>query len=97
MSYLLPVFILSFLGSFLSGYLMIRAYEKRAQAVIRTVMSSTALKFFIYLGILVVISLTDYDNIRPMAAIVLSFYILTTVYEKTYLYRSMNNASSSPE
>ena len=78
-----------------SGYLTIKSGEKRPQALVRAVMSSTVIKFFLYMIALAVIILTTDIDKREIAFMFFILYFIFTVFEKAYVLKSLKNSNLS--
>lgn len=93
---LTPLICISFITVFyviscISGYLLIKAGKQRAQVLVRAVMGSTVLKFFLYMIVLAVIMLTTEVSGREVAYLFFFMYLSFTVFEKTFILKSLKN------
>lgn len=93
--YLIAIFLVFFFTTMISAYFTLRGYEKRAQVAVRSVMTSTILKFFVYLGLLGIFGFLARESMRNLSIIFLAFYFFLTLYEKIFLYQSMINRPTS--
>ena len=88
---------LFFLVSAISGYLVISATAKRPAVLVQAVMGSTVIKFFLYMGILSGFILANKESSQEIGAFFFVFYIMFTIFEKTFLMRSLSPSSDAGE
>ena len=84
--YLLSFFVVSLV----SGYLVIRSSSKRGVLLIQSIMGSTIIKFFLYIGVLSVFVLSVPGHSKEIGAYFFLFYVTFTVFEKTFLIKSLS-------
>lgn len=79
----------------ISGNLLIKAGQKRPQVLVRAVMGSTVLKFFIYIIILVIMMFaTDADRLQ-LGVLFFILYSAFTIFEKTFIIKSLKGSDMS--
>jgi len=77
-----------------SAYLIIRSQADRSAVLIRSIIGSTVIKFFFYIAALSVFVLSEKGHAKEIGIYFFALYIIFTVFEKTFLVRTLSRSVS---